>query len=352
MRTLYLSLVFIILSTLSYGQERFFYTGKEYGSQALYNPLYLILNGSYDIIQLDGNSREIFRFPYTKASQNVFRNLASPFGAVKRFGIGKFISNELIPLNLGKAGAQWWPNYQLHLIGGGMTFRAVKEWYSYHKYPYPGLFSVATVSAYHLLNEFVENGDYRGDNVDPIADIYFFDIGGILLFSSDEVCRFFSNTLNLADWSLQPSFNLNNISLQNNGQYFSIKWKIPYQERFHLFYYFGMNGLTGLSYKFADGSAISAAAGLRAKKRLLLNETTNLMTIDMVWNAGLFYDRNNSLLASLHVSGLTDYMVDLNIYPGIVYLGKFSPGLWMVMKKNGNLMLGITTTYAPGLSGF
>ncbi|MGE5499244.1 MAG: hypothetical protein ACM3Q2_14270, partial [Syntrophothermus sp.] len=295
------------------------------------------------------SNRRIFRLPYKTGAENVFKNLSSPFGAISRFGWGKFLSNEVFPIALDKNGAQWWPNYQLHLIGGGMTYTAMKEWYDYHKFPYPSLFSIATLACFHLTNEFVENESYRGDYVDPISDIYIFDIGGIVLFSFDGVNKFFREELNLADWSLQPSFNLSDASLQNNGQYFSVKWKIPSQENWHLFYYFGMNGIGGASYKFDNGTSISAAGGLRAKRRYVINENTNQMTLDMVWNAGVFYDRNNSLLASLLVSGQSDNAVNLNIYPGVLKLGKFSPGFWLVLKDTGKMMFGISTVYAPGL---
>lgn len=332
------------------GQIRYFYKGRNFGSEALYNPIEVILNGSFDIIQLDGHDRNIFDFPYSSSINNVLHNLGDPFPVIKRYGWGKFLENEIFPIDITKKGAQWWPNYQLHLIGGGMTFIAVKEWYEQHNFPSPEILSLTTMAAYHLMNEFVENGAYVGDNEDPIPDIYVFDIGGIVLFSFDSVDKFFSEKLNLTDWSLQPSFDLKNKTLQNNGQYFSIKWKLPFSDSWHFFYYFGMNGLTGLSYKFKDGEAISFGAGLRAKQLVTLNQSVNQKTIDMTWNAGLFYDIDNSLMSSLFVSGLTDYRINLNIYPGIIKIGRVSPGAWIVMQSSGKLMFGITTVWIPGLA--
>lgn len=329
-------------------QEKYFYTGKDYGSEALYNPFNLILNGSFDVIQLDGFGRKIFSFPYRTGSENVLKNLASPFGPIKRYGWGKFLRNEIFPLEFAKNRAQWFPNYQLHLIGGGMTYTAMKEWYEYNKFPVPAAFSAVTLAGFHLLNEFVENESYKGDNVDPIADIYVFDIGGIILFSFDNVKKFFKETLNMADWSLMPSFNFSDMSLQNSGQYFSVKYKLPKVNNWHLFYYFGMSGLGGLSYKFQDGTALSAGGGLKAMKRYVINPKTYQMTISTVWNAGFFYDKNNSLLASLFFSGFEENAVNLNIYPGIIKFEKFSPGIWMTVSRKGQIMLGLTTVYAPG----
>lgn len=316
----------------------------------MYNPLSLVLNGSYDIIQLDGHKRTIFSFPYRTSFDNVFRNLGHPFGSISRYGWNNFFRNEILPLNWNARQGQWWPNYQLHLIGGGMTYVATREWYEHYGFPVPAILSIATMASYHLLNEAVEDDGYVGDTVDPIADIYIFDLGGIILFSFDGINEFFSRTLNLADWSLQPSFTLTDGALYNNGQYFSIKWKLPFSENIHLFYYFGMNGLIGLSYKTENGSALSFGAGLRSKNLEVIDPSTNQKMAKLVWNAGVFFDRENSLLASLFISGLTDNFMTLNIYPGVIRTGFISPGVWITLGNSGNLMCGITTMWTPGIA--
>ena len=348
MRCVMLSVMLLLAATMR-GQERYFYSGKNYGSEALYNPVSLVLNGSFDIIQLEDHPRNFLNYPYGTGFTNLMNNLFDPLPVINRFGWGDFITQELLPINVTKAGGQWWPNYQLHLIGGGMTYTTMKEWYEIHNFPSPTLSSITTMAVYHLMNEIVENGSYVGDNEDPIADIYFFDIGGIVLFSSEGVNKFFSKELNLADWSLQPSVTFPGGTLQNNGQYFSVKWKFPFSERFHFFYYCGMDGLTGISYKNEDGSAYSFGAGLRAKHLRLLNPYTNEHTAELTWNFGLFYDRDNSLMASVLVSGLTDYPVSVNVYPGIIRFDTFSPGMWLIMNNNGKLIVGVSTVWTPGI---
>lgn len=342
------SILFLFLVVPAAAQERYFYTGKNYGSEALYNPISLILNGSFDIMQLDGYAKNIFSYEYYRNGKKVFRILGNPIPQISRVGWGTYIAHELLPFAWNREGAQWWPNYQLHLIGGGMTYVAMREWYEEYHFPNPTLLSITTMGVYHLLNEIVENDDYLDDGVDPIADIYLFDIGGIVLFSFDGVSKFFSEELHLADWSLQPSFSLQDYTLRNNGQYFSVKWKLPFSEQWHLFYYFGMNGLLGLSCKMNDGSAISFGAGLRAKRHEPTVGTEQ--TVALVWNAGVFYDRDNSLLASLFISGLTDNVVTLNIYPGVLRSGEISPGIWLSVNRDSQLIGGITTMWAPGIA--
>ncbi|MEW6193556.1 MAG: fibronectin type III domain-containing protein [Bacteroidota bacterium] len=330
----------------SFTVSAYFYKGYQYGNQALYNPLYVLLGGGYDMIQV-GNRRNVKDFPYKIAAKNVWKNLSSPFSRIKNYGWWNFMKDQVLPLSLNKKNAQFWPNYTLHLIGGGMEYAALEEWYQYNDYPIPGWLSALTVMSYHLINEVAENGNYVGDDVDPIADIYIFDIGGILLFTSESVKRFFSEELNLADWSQQPSFSLRNGELHNNGQFFSVKWKFPFLDSWYAFYYFGTNGVGGISYKFNDGSAISAGFGLAASDLILLDEKTNKKTLGLVGNFGFFYDRNNSLLASLSVTIKTDYMVNVNIYPGIIKIGEVSPGLWGAYNQDGNVIFGFAFSWFP-----
>ncbi len=334
----------------AYSQEsNYFYSGKNYGSEATFSPVSLLLNGSYDIIQLENNSRDPFSYPYSSAWTNVWRNISNPFHSIRVYGVKNFFRDEVIPFDLSRKNAQWWPNYQLHLVGGGMTYVAIKEWYQLHNYPQPKLFALATTAAYQFLNETIENNTYQGITVDPISDIYIFNTGGILLFSDTSVCRFFSETLNLRDWSLQPTISFNDHHLHNNGQYFSIKWFTPLSEQFGVFYYFGMNGLNGVSYRYDDSYTISGGFGLRAKKLLLLDEQTNKKTVEMVWNTGFFIDKNNSLLASIFFSGLSDYTALINIYPGLINIGGLDLGCWTALSRDYKIAMGINFSRLRGI---
>lgn len=335
---------------VSFAQERYYYHGRNFGSEALFNPVTLLLNSSFDILQLEEYPRDVFSYPYRISSNNVMRNLGSPFATINRYGWGRFLQNEVFPLNWSSSGGQWLPNYELHLVGGGMNYVATREWYSEHGFPSPAVFSIATMAMTHTLNEFVENGNYEGDNVDPIADIFLFDAGGIVLFSFDGVNEFFSRTLNLADWSLQPSYGVSQSTLQNNGQYYSLKWKFPFSEQWHLFYYFGMNGLLGVSYKDEHAQSFSVGAGLRSKHLRLIDPSTNQKSAELAWNVGFFYDKDNSLLASVLFSGLENNLVNVNVYPGVLGNETFSPGVWLSVSRHGNIIGGISTIWLPGIS--
>lgn len=327
----------------------YFYQGYTYGSQGMFNPLSIVLNSGYDICQLTDHDRQMLKFPYETSAKNVFWNLGHPFKVIGEVGWWKFTRTELLPLTFSREGGQWMPNYILHVIGGGMSYVTISEWYRYHHVKCPKLLGFITLMAADILNETIENNGYVGANSDPIPDVYIFNFAGVALFSSEKVCRFFSRKLHMADWSLQPSLTLTDVSLYNCGQYYSYKWELPFERRLSLFTRMGMGTLIGLSWKFPNGAAISAGAGVRSGERYLLSETARQVTITTPFSIGVFYDKNNSLLASLQISNVSDYFINANVYPGLFRIGKFSPGLWTVIDKKGVPAFGFTTRYTLGV---
>jgi len=110
----------IIFHPDNFSQQRYFYTNKDYGSEALFNPLTLLLNGGYDITQLQSVSNKIENPYFNRMLKNVLGNLGDPFPRIRKYGTWKFFRQELLPLGIGADNMQWAPNYQQHLIGCGM----------------------------------------------------------------------------------------------------------------------------------------------------------------------------------------------------------------------------------------
>ena len=326
-----------------------FYFGYDYGSQALYNPLYVLVNRGFDVYQLRADERNPFRQEYRDNAANVLDNLAHPFSRVSDHGWERFLKEEIFPLSYTRETARWTPNYSLHLIGGGLTYSALREWYAAHGFGQPGLWSAATNLAAALINETLENKEVKGPNTDAIADFYVFDIGGILLFSIDGVNDFFSTELILSDWSLQPALTLPSGTLENQGQNFAAKWPVPFYERVRLFTYFGLVTLGGVSLLGDDGYSVSAAYGARSSRLINLEHGESRNTVDWVPAAGLFVDKNNSLLAAFEISDVEDYFLSFNLYPGAIERIPPFVGLWSVIGKRGDVFLGISSTYTFGM---
>ncbi len=129
------------------GKPRFFYDGYDYGSQSLFGPAYVFVNRGYDVFQLRPANRNPFRQAYALDGGNVLDNVAHPFSAIESRGWSRFTREELLPLSWTTASARWAPNYGLHLIGGGVTYPMLSEWFDDRGVPAPGAFSALTMYA-------------------------------------------------------------------------------------------------------------------------------------------------------------------------------------------------------------
>lgn len=330
-------------------RHRYFFHGYDYGSQAVFNPLTTFLNRGFDVLQIRGAARNPFEAIREDDVRNVFDNLGHAYARVRQEGGWRFMREEMLPLSWSQHSMRWAPNYTLHLIGGGMTFTALREWYEDHDVPWAGLWSAATLMSSALVNEALENKGSAGRNTDCIADIYFFDLGGILLFSFAPINRFFSETVMVSDWSMQPGLTWPGPALNNQGNYFALKWSIPYIPALRLFGYIGLGSLFGLSYRLPSGLSWSLGGGLRSTRLINQSQVDLANTVDFAASAGLFVDRNESLLASLVVSNVIDYFVSFNLYPNAII--RFEPGLglWGAVSKNGHFVVGLSAIRTFGL---
>ncbi len=316
----------------------------------MYGPLWVFMNRGFDVVQDHVAPRNVFSFDYRTNTGNVLWNVAHPLPAIGHDGWGKFLKEEIFPLSFTASTARWTPNYSLHLIGGGVTYRALSEWFEDNQVPAPRVWAAATLMASALVNESLENHGVVGYNTDCLADLYVFDVGGIILFSFDWPNRLFSRQIVIADWSLQPTFTGPSGQLHNTGNYFSAKWALPFYRRLSLFAWFGEATTGGLSFKLTDQLALSAAAGGAVVH--LNNQSSNTVanTVTFVATGALFLDRNNSLLASLQVTNTDDYFVHLNVYPHAFTWRGPSIGGWVVMDRRERFAGGIAIGRAFGQS--
>ncbi len=345
-------IIFLLISTpflFSQNNEYYFYNPDvKAGSEYYFTPFSLFMNGSYDILRNGGHSKDITQIEYKQAFDNVWWNLTHPGKAINQYGTKYFLSEEIFPVSVRKDEAQYFPNYAHHLIGGGMLYVKSAEWFEHYGFPYPKTASIITSTAYQLLNEMVENGGYQGVNTDPIADLLIFNPLGYILFEFDGVKRFFSETVPLYDWSLQPVLTLRNNFLENAGQQFVVKYDPELFNNYSFFWYWGIYGIVGLSYSndgvnnysFGIGQVVNKLKhGVRRNSRLVTPELDGAM--------GFFYDVDNSLIASLLLTGPGLYNARLNIYPGFLNIGPFKPGFFLGYGEWDKLIVGITYASIP-----
>jgi hypothetical protein len=73
---------------------------------------------------------------------------------------------------------------------------------------------------------------------------------------------------------------------------------------------------------------------------------------DLEAEAGLFWDRNDSLLASVIVGGLAHPRVAVNVYPGLLKFQGFTCGLYGAAGAYEGLSTGVTFAWTPLGMGF
>jgi hypothetical protein len=328
----------------------YFYRGLPYGSQANYNPLNVLVNGGYGILQVPSYpDHRVLSYHYREWWDCLWLHIGSPLHTIDRFGWGRFLSTEIFPTSLDIERQQFFPNYFLHALGAGMHYRATLEWYRSRGIDHPAAASLLTMAGYHLLSEMVENRDNREPSVDAIADLYFFDPLGIFLFSRPSVCRFFSRKLELAEWSGQPGFSFGRKELVNMGQFYVMKYPLTGDHRWKVFSHFGLNGLSGLSRRTGRGGYLSLGLGFSVKELTPAqqDQSGRALTARLAFRTGAFFDVSNSLMCSAVYSQVPENRLQVNLYPGLIGFRGFSPGFFACDRGSRGWAAGIKVDCLP-----
>lgn len=352
--------VFLLLPVLALPQEQ---TGKQYyfyrpenrsfGSESQVGTVNVFLNGAYDMLRNGGHTKDVLNWDYADGAAHVWRNVRNPFKTISTFGWNEFAHQEIFNFTIGVKNAEFVPNIAGHTIGNGMQYAKLAEYLAYHGYEYPQLWSGLTTTAYQVVNEIVEAEGYRGINVDLVADIYIFNLAGIGIFSTEWGKRFFSETLPINEWSPQPMWDAAHGYLQNTGQQYYIRKRFDALGKWSPFMYYGVYTIFGVSYAMENADQITVGAG-RVVNKLRDGRLRGFRKIDpqLDGTAGIFWDRNGSLMASLLVTGPGLYNAQLNVYPGIIDIAGFSPGFYLAAGEWDGFIAGITFSNIPlGVGG-
>jgi hypothetical protein len=327
----------------SEGSRIFFYQDLEYGSESQFNPVSSFLNYSLDTLQVP---KSFDQENFTDHFDETWRNLRDPVSAINREGGFKaFVNRQIFPIdfdNLDES-TEMVPNYALHLLGGGMVYRKNAEWLRMHGYPFPRASAAVLSMAAEFLQEVYEKKSTPPD--DEVADFYIFRPAGILLFNWDAFALFAAHTLQMVEWPYQPLYNVSKGKFTNAGENFAVRPDLFGSERVRPFLYFGLTTLAGLSHRLNSAARFSWGIGGAVEKAARNDFQARP-------SGGFFYDRNNSLLASVIVNGTDNLAVRLNIYPGFIVPGKWSPGVFLGVTDSGNIIAGLTLKVAPLGIGF
>jgi len=331
-----------------------FYANRQYGSEAQFNPLTVIVNEGWDMLRLV-DERNVFQRPYGESWDRLWVTLRNPGATIKEYGVSRWIRNELLPLTFGGKGGQWEPNYHLHLFGAGMTYARTAEWYEQHGVPHPRIASALTLTIDHVTNELVENFGHVGYNEDGLTDILIFNPAGMLLWNTEWMQRTFSGRVEMTNWYGQPTLSQPGNRLENVFSMFMVRTPLPRTDDWKFITTGGNAFLAGVSRRVGREHWLSVTAGAIPTDVPVIDERTNTRTVTLAPNGGVFFDRNGSLLVSfVGASGMTNGPT-LNVYPGVIGSGRWSPGFYVQSATGGNdgrgFRFGLTSSVGFGFGG-
>lgn len=317
-----------------------FYHGLPWGSESQFNPASMIVNEGLDIGQLRSHGGSIRLIPSDQNIRRLNATISHPFTSIERsIGFDQFLKTEILPTSLDQGRAQWVPNYQLHLIGGGLLNARAEEWYIAHGYSNPKLAAFLTSMSAAYLNEAQEIEGYPDDyNTDPVADLYLFDLAGIAIFQSKAVREFFHSQVVWMNWPLQPSIWAADLRVRQAGQYHAFRVKNPWSQDWNLFYHVGLGNIGGLSRRLGQDHHVSVGAGYYALH--LVPSGGGQSSVVLAPKLGVFWDREGSLMASMFWNSQSRERMTVSVYPGVV--NKIPLGGWIAFGGQQGVGVGLT----------
>jgi hypothetical protein len=339
-----------------------FLRNVDYGSQASFGPLQVLFNSGFDILRSGSYQNSLLQVDFATGFVNVWDNLLHPIANVEATQPwSDFVAHEIFPYKAFDSDhGHFVPNYFLHTLGEGVLFRQLTEWYQHRDFAFPRTSALVTLSMVQLLNEVVENGSHRGPNVDPIADILIFNPLGWLLFAFDGPAEFFSSHLQVTYWPGQATLGLNNMGLYNAGENFA--FHIPFgKSPYGLFAYMGTEGVAGLSRNINTEDRIQIAGGYRVvwlEDESDEDPNNDARIIRPIkpgnWLAGVFWDRNDSLMLSVLAGLKAEPTLRLNLYPGAIGLDPwgFKLGAFLWTSPSEGVITGLSVGNSPLGLGF
>jgi len=284
------------------------------------------VNTAFDTAQV---SRAFSQDDYWRNHGRVIDRLAHPIDSIdKDGGWGHLFRQELLSAHV-------LPNLTLHLLGNGYDFRALAEWFDEQRVPFPYFVAFVTSYAGYLGNEAIEISNPEVDATDHIADLYFFNLVGNLLFISDAVTDLVHNDLQFRNWPGQPVFDVRRHEILNASNNYLMRPRV-FGDKVRPFLYFGLHYFAGLSLSLQSEESLSLGVGLAT-----VDPFADSTLAKVRGSGGVFWDDQDRLLASMIFNGTDESIVRLNLYPDIFPFRILDLGVFFGVQDDGVPTFGI-----------
>jgi hypothetical protein len=289
-------------------------------------PLTNYVNTAFDTAQV---SRAFSQDDYWHNHERVLDRIANPIDSIEDDGgWDHLVSQELLSPHV-------LPNLTLHLLGNAYDFRALAEWFDDCRVPFPYFWAFVTSYAGYLGNEAIEVSNPEVDATDHIADLYFFNLLGNLLFMSDTVTDVVQNDLQFRNWPGQPVFDLRHHEILNASNNYVMRPRV-FGEKVRPFLYFGLHYFAGVSVVTASEKSLSLGIGLAT-----VDPFADSIFDKVRPSGGVYWDDDDRLLASMIFNGTDDSIVRLNLYPDVFPFRKLDVGFFVGLAGHGEPTFGI-----------
>jgi hypothetical protein len=336
-------------------EDTYFYTGLP-GSDDYVGPIDVLLNKGFNFAQAENRTRRIFEAKYS--TEHLWNSVAHPFESIQNTGgWGEFFKDQILPvgaLQWIRSGFRWeeadnmtwYPNYMGHFIEGGITSRRLAEKFRAQGIPYASTIAGATTVAAAMVNEMYTHGEISQGTGGTVADLYVFDLGGVLIFSLDPVARFFAQKLHATVWTGQAALTLPRGELANNANNLVFKFPMPWTDAASIFFRTGIGSHLGVTAHLDGGYDLSFGFGADASRQNL-DPVTGAESVDIRMSSSSYLDRGGSLLASIHWSEVDHRLLTFNVYPGVFHRDF---GAWLAVEQEGAFQFGLSHRLALGLA--
>lgn len=314
--------------------EAVFYQRRAQGSERLFNPLNSFLQYSLDSVQI---RKSFGTDDYSRQLDEVLENLSNPKAAMREEGgFDDFFHKEVFPIypeRLHESKAIL-PNLGLHLFGGGYLYRKNAEWFIANGWSYPWITSGLLAMSAEIVQEAVEKP--TTDATDEIADVFIYRPLGMWLFHDKRRAEWIRDYFDPVDWPYMMLYDLEQEKLLNTGLSYVLRPAWFANPRMRFFSYIGLTNLFGLSHQLDNGAQLSWGIG---------ESTESIKPTEIRATAGVFYDRDNSLLWSLILNGTEQLRLRANVYPGFWFHSRLPCGFFFGLtddnKAAGGMYFGL-----------